>query len=907
MTRVPTHPATIEALIGLLRRAPGYREQIVHVEQIAARPARYGEPAAPLPAPLRAALAARGVARLYTHQAAALDAARSGAHLGVVTATASGKTLCYQLPALEALLTEPAAHALFLFPTKALAHDQLRSLEGLLAALEATQRSKIEDRGSKIEDRAGNDAAARSSTVAATLDGDTPLAERDRVRLRAQIVLSNPDMLHRSLLPDHRRWSEWLARLRYVVLDEAHTYRGVFGTHVALIVRRLRRLCAFYGGAPQFVCCSATSANPGEHLAALVGAPVTVIADDGAPQGSRTFVFWNPPERGLGDRGWGSGNHAPTPAGRRSTNVETAHLLAALVRAGVKTLAFARSRRGAELILRYAREALETTTDDRRPTTDDHRSSDSRWSVVGGPRSLAAYRAGYHPTERRELERAFLNGELLGLVSTNALELGVDIGGVDAVVIGGYPGTVASTWQQAGRAGRAQGGSLAALVAQDDPLDQFYMHHPAQFFARPHEQARVALQNPYILSDQLCCAASELPLHDADVAWFGETMPALRDWLLRHERLREGSRGAVATQRRPAAEVNIRSADGAPVALRDSESGRLIEQVPAPRAPFEVYPGAVYLHQGDTYLVQSLDVREALARRAQLAYYTQPRDITDISIERVVEQRQVGAATLCFGVVSVTRQVTGYRRKEHYSDALLSEHDLALPPQTFRTQAVWWALPEELSAALARACGDPSRTTGEGLPGALHAMEHAAIGILPLFAQCDRWDIGGLSTPLHPDTSLASVFVYDGVPGGVGIAQIGYEQATEWWAATRDLLRDCSCAEGCPSCVQSPKCGNGNQVLNKDGARLLADALLGLSIPADGRITAPASAPRDGTALLADLRGRLARARAESSATRRGALLAALRYRLATERAALIDAETLAALERSEDEMREMA
>ncbi|MFL5807558.1 MAG: DEAD/DEAH box helicase, partial [Roseiflexaceae bacterium] len=855
MATTTAEHTSIESLVALLRHAPGYRDQIVHVEPLAPRLAHYAEPSAPLPEPLRVALAARSVERLYTHQAAALDAVRSGGHLGIVTATASGKTLCYQLPTLEAILADPAARALFLFPTKALAHDQLRSLQGLLEVLNAhPEKDEGADRSSFV-------LHPWSKITAATLDGDTPMPDRDQVRAGAQIVLSNPDMLHRSLLPDHRRWAGWLARLRYVVLDEAHIYRGVFGTHVALIVRRLRRLCAYYGSAPQFICCSATSANPGEHLAALVGAPVTVLADDGAPQGRRTFVFWNPPviER-VGERA----NRSDDSGRRRSTNVETASLLAGLVSAGVKTLAFARSRRGAELILRYTREALEMTTDDRRPTADRR----SKSADLDARPSIAAYRAGYRPEERRALERAFMEGELLGLVSTNALELGVDIGGVDAVVISGYPGTVASTWQQAGRAGRAQGGSLAALVAQDDPLDQFYMRHPAQFFARPHEQARVALQNPYILSDQLCCAAGELPLHDADVLWFGETMPALCDWLLRHDRLRAGKVGAVAAERRPAADVNIRSADGAPIALRDAESGRLIEQIAATRAPFEIYPGAVYLHQGDTYLVQSLDGGAALARRAQLAYYTQPRDITDIAIERVIEQRTAGPATLYFGVVSVTRQVTGYRRKEHYSEALLSEHDLSLPPQTFRTQAIWWTLPAALSAALAQACGDPSRSMGEGLPGALHAMEHAAIGLLPLFAQCDRWDIGGLSTPLHPDTNAATIFVYDGVPGGVGIAQVGYEQAAEWWQATRDLLRDCTCVEGCPSCVQSPKCGSGNQPLSKDGARLLAEALLGTPIPISGRVAAlarPAARSGEGrVGLLADLRGRLERARAET-------------------------------------------
>ena len=863
-----------ESLVALLHRTPGYRGQIVHIEEIPRRPARYADPARPLAPPLQAALAARGIERLYTHQAAALDAARQGAHLGVVTATASGKTLCYQLPTIEALLVAPESRALFLFPTKALAHDQLRSLDGLLTAL--------------------------PGIGAATLDGDTPWTARDKVRAGAAIILSNPDMLHRSLLPDHRRWAGWLARLRFVVLDEAHSYRGVFGSHVALIMRRLQRLCAHYGGAPQVICCSATSANPEAHLAALVGAPVTIIDDDGAPQGRRAFVFWNPPvieTRRQGDKETRRSSDQIGPpvsvsqeGRRRSTNVEAAHLVAALVRANVKTLAFARSRRGAELMLRYAREALESDA-----------------AALAG--RMRAYRAGYRPEERRELERAFLCGELLGLVSTNALELGVDIGGVDAAVIAGYPGTVASTWQQAGRAGRSQGSSLAVLVAQDDPLDQFYMRHPAQFFARPHEQARVALQNPYILGDQLCCAASELPLHDADAIWFGEAMPALRDWLLRHGRLRETGAGqVVAAERRPAANVNIRSADGAPVALRDAESGRTIEQIPATRAPFEIHPGAVYLHQGDTYLVERLTSQEALAQRAQLTYYTQPRDTTEIAVERMAEQRTVGPATLCFGVVSVTRQVTGYRRKEHYSEAILGEHDLSLPPQTFRTQAVWWVLPAALSAALARACGDPASGAGEGLPGALHAMEHAAIGILPLFAQCDRWDIGGLSTPLHLDTGAASIFVYDGVPGGVGIAQVGYEQAEAWWAATRDLLRDCPCLEGCPGCVQSPKCGSGNHPLDKAGAHLLADALLGVPLPENGRVnvTRPAHRPeeRDAlrAALLADLWQRLARVRAEPAGPRRGALLVALRYRLSVERANFADSTERAALEALEAE-----
>ncbi len=828
----------------LLRRAPGYTNQIVHTQPLAQRLARYADPAQPLLPALAQQLAARGIQQLYTHQAAALDAARAGQHIGVVTATASGKTLCYQLPTLEVALAEPRSRALFLFPTKALAHDQLRALRTLADPL---------------------------GVQVGALDGDTPHAERTTIRARAQIILSNPDMLHRTVLPDHQRWAALLRQLRFVVVDEAHSYRGVFGTHVALVLRRLRRLCAHYGSAPQFICCSATSANPQEHLAALVGAEVQVIDDDGAPQGERTFVFWNPPVIETGRRsrvepGPAQSQFADLPGAealgpqgrRRSTNTETAGVMAQLLRCGIKTLTFTRTRRGAELVLRYTRDTLE----------------DGDLALA---RRLAAYRAGYAPEQRRQLEQDFLRGELRGLVSTNALELGVDIGGVDAVVIAGFPGTIASTWQQAGRAGRSQGRSLAVLVAQDDPLDQFYMRHPDQFFARPHEYARIALDNPYILRDQLRCAAAELPLHDADVLWFGPTFGSLRDWLLRHNDLLALDDGrAIAATDRPAAQVNIRSADGEAVALRDVERGKVIEQISAARAPFEVYPGAIYLHQGDAYMISALNQRSAEARRCQVNYYTEPREETEIVIERVREQRTQGPVTLTLGVVEVTRQVTGYRRKEHYSDALLSEHDLTLPPLVFRTVAVWWTVPLELCRQVEEVCGD--------VLDALHAMEHACIGLLPLFAQCDRADIGGLSTNFHPDTNMATIFVYDGVPGGVGIAQTGYEQAAEWWAQTQRLLKDCPCLEGCPACIQSPKCGNGNQHLSKVGATALTTLLLGQPLPTrDLRV--PLAHGEGRQQVLADLRGRLERARATPPGPRRAALLVALRYRLAVERA----------------------
>ncbi|MCU0490420.1 MAG: DEAD/DEAH box helicase [Chloroflexaceae bacterium] len=829
----------------LLTAMPAYGGQLVHCQPFSPRPARYAELAEPLAPALAQALAQRGVHRLYTHQAAAITAARAGNHVGVVTATASGKTLCYQLPAIEASLAERGARTLLLFPTKALAHDQLRSLQQLLAAL------------------------PDQPLTAATLDGDTQQKDRDGVRQRAQLILSNPDMLHRTLLPNHGQWQAVLGQLRYVVIDEAHTYRGVFGSHVALIMRRLRRVCAHYGAAPQFILCSATSANPEEHLAALVGEPVQVIDDDGAPQGQRSFVLWNPPIIEARGAKQGQDDGAPQVESgqrrstnvesgqRRSTNVETSNLLAYLVHCGVKTLAFTRSRRSAELVLRYTRETL-------------------RQSGSSHGERVNAYRAGYAPEERRRLERAFVAGDIQGMVSTNALELGVDIGGVDGVVMGGFPGTVASTWQQAGRAGRSSGASLAVLVAQDDPLDQFYMRHPEALFQRSHEHARVALENPYILADQLRCAAAELPLHEADDQFFGASAPALRAWLVRKGELAQLPDGRLSYcgPGRPAAQVNIRSADGATIAVRDSENGRLIEQVAGNRAPFEVYPGAIYLSQGHSYAIEQVQGSLAHARRVSVNYYTDTLDTTEIRVREVLRQRRIGEIEVTVGKVEVTRQVTAYRRKEHYTGSVLGVHDLDVPPWTFRTVAVWWTVPQTMVERLELVCDDSL--------DALHAMEHTAIGMLPLLAQCDRADIGGLSTNYHPDTQLATIFVYDGVPGGVGIAEIGFEQAEEWWERTRQTLADCPCADGCPACIQSPKCGNGNQHLSKIGAAHLSALLLNLDPPMQTPALTPtppmpAARPSGTVQVLAATFGHL---QALPHGPRRTALLSTLAYRI---------------------------
>jgi DEAD/DEAH box helicase domain-containing protein len=750
------------ALVEHLTGDPAYRGQLTHLERLPARPGRTVRFPDDLPELLAGRLRGRGIEALWTHQAEALALARAGTNLVVATGTASGKSLCYQLPVFEALLGEGQRTALYLSPTKALAHDQLRAIRSF----------------------------ALTGVRAASYDGDTPVEERPMVRRNANLVLTNPDMLHQGILPSHERWSGFLRQLAFVVVDEAHTLRGVFGSHVAVVLRRLRRVCERYGARPVFVLASATLGNPGQLAERLVGLPVEAVTEDGSPRGPGSFALWEPP---LIDEATGL---------RRSPNTEAAAWLTAAVEAGVRTLCFTRSRKAAELVATYTR---------RRVAEVDRELS----------RRVRAYRAGYLAQERRALERGLVDGELLAVAATNALELGMDIGGLDAVVLNGFPGTVSSMWQQAGRAGRQGTPSLAVLVGSDDPLDAYLLHHPADLFGRPVEAALVDPQNPYVLSPHLVCAAYEAPLTEEDLALFGPVASSLVDRLeVEGALLRRRGGLRPAGGRPPAPEVDLRNAGGAPVTIVAADSGQVVGTVDRARASSTVHRGAVYLHQGEAFLVVDLNLDEsiALVEEAGGDEYTQAR--RDIEIEVIEPTRRVDLprSALWLGRVAVASQVVGYERRRVGTGELLGYEDLDLPPARLATVAYWYTLSPELLAA--------ARIDAEQVPGAAHAAEHAQIGLLPLFAMCDRWDIGGVSTAWHPDTGFATIFVYDGYPGGAGIAERGHELAARHLTATRDTVRDCPCESGCPSCVQSPKCGNGNFPLDKAGAVRLLDELL---------------------------------------------------------------------------------
>ena len=729
-----------------------------------------------------AALRTTGLDRPWRHQLDAAELAWAGQHVVISTGTASGKSLGYQLPVLSALCDDSQATALYLAPTKALGADQLRTL------------SELAIPGIRV----------------AAFDGDTPTAERDWVRAHARWVFTNPDMLHRGVLPAHGRWAQFFRRLRYVVVDECHSYRGMFGSHVALLVRRLRRIAAYYGAAPTFVLASATVSEPAVSASRLIGLDCVPVTRDASPRGGRTVALWEPP---LEPELTGE-NGAPV---RRSAGTEAGRIMADLIAEGARTLTFVRSRRGVELTALGARRLLAEVDPDL-------------------SKRVAAYRSGYLPEERRALERALDTGELLGIASTNALELGVDITGLDAVIIAGFPGTLASFWQQAGRAGRSGTDALVVLIARDDPLDTYLVHHPAAVLERPVEATVTDPGNPYVLAPQLACAAAELPLTDDELADFGgERAREVIDELVAERALRRRPAGWYWTSRnRPHAAVDIRGSGGDQIAVVEADSGRMLGTVDPATACWQVHPGAVYLHQGSSYVVDELDLDGGLAmvHAENPDWTTMPRDVVDIAVVRTLRRNDYGAGvTAALSEVDVTSQVVGYLRKLP-SGQIIDHVPLDLPERTLRTRAVWYTAGDELLRGGTGSAGVNGRAPGGAglaparVPGALHAAEHAAIGLLPLFATCDRWDIGGVSTALHGDTGEATVFVHDGHPGGAGFADRGFAALVPWLAATREAIAACECPAGCPSCVQSPKCGNGNEPLDKAGAVAVLDAVL---------------------------------------------------------------------------------
>jgi DEAD/DEAH box helicase domain-containing protein len=722
----------------------------------------------------------RGISSPWAHQVDAAELAHAGRHVVISTGTASGKSLAYQLPIVNALATDPRARALYLSPTKALGHDQLRAAHALTAAIPEL-----------------GDAAPTA------YDGDSPAEVRRFARERSRWLFSNPDMVHLAMLRNHARWAVFLRGLRFVVVDECHYYRGVFGSNVAMVLRRLLRLCARYSpdrattsSMPTVIFASATTAEPGATAAELIGHPVQEVTDDGSPQGARTVALWEPALRTdvVGENG------APV---RRSAGSEAARVMADLVAEGARTLTFVRSRRGAELTALATRARLADIAPELTET-------------------VASYRAGYLPEDRRRLERALLDGQLRGLATTNALELGVDIAGLDAVVLAGFPGTVTSFWQQAGRSGRRGQGALVLLVARDDPLDTYLVHHPAALLDKPIERVVIDPGNPYILGPQLLCAATELPLEDAEVRALGAEQVAnglVDDGLLR----RRSGRYYPAPGVDPHPAVDIRGSTGGQIVIVESETGRLLGTAGAGQAAASVHPGAVYLHQGESYVVDSLEFEEGMAfvHAEDPGYATFAREVTDIRVTGDGERQSFGSVTLGFVPVSVTSQVVGYLRRR-LNGEVIDFVELDMPAHTLATTAAMYTITPE---ALHRNGIEPLQ-----IPGSLHAAEHAAIGLLPLVASCDRGDIGGMSTAVGPEVDgLPTVFVYDGYPGGAGFAEQGFRRAGTWLGATAAAIEACECPAGCPSCVQSPKCGSGNEPLDKAGAvrvlRLVLTAL----------------------------------------------------------------------------------
>ncbi len=760
-----------DRFIAHIRSDYGYAGQVVHVETRPLQDAQFAGDDCALHPAISDALKQQGIDRLYTHQADALSALRRGEGVVVVTATASGKTLCYQIPTLEALLTDPQATALYLFPTKALAQDQAR---GLARFGELNEQLKF---------------------PLGTYDGDTSPNLRRTLREAGRVILSNPDMVHQGVLPNHPRWARFFSRLRYVVLDEIHTYRGVFGSHVSNVLRRMMRICTHYGACPQFVCCSATIANPKEHAEALTGRPMSLIDRDGSPRGKRLFAFWNPPFL------------EGTTSDRRSSNTEARWLLARLIHNRVQTIAFVRARTSAEVLYRYTQEDLSLAN----PALS---------------RAIRAYRGGYLPSERREIERQLFEEKLLGVVSTNALELGIDIGNLNAALIVGYPGSISSMWQQAGRAGRRSGASLVVFVAHNAPIDQFLMRDPAYFFGQSPEHAIIDPNNPHLVVGHLRCALRELPVRGEEGEVMGEFTGALLE-ILADEGIARQINGQWFYSRAgyPAAEMGLRNiSDSTYTIIAETEGGpQVIGSLDEFGAFFQVHKHAVYLHNGQTYFVDQLDTARKIARVSQKAldYYTQAVEETSIAVNNTEMSGPWRVSDVCFGDVSVSSLVTMFKKVKFDHRDSIGWENLDLPERTLDTAACWIVPPQ---AGLNR-CRRYGRVPSEGLKGIANVVGE----VLPLFAMCDVVDIG--TTVDSSNTGRPTAFVYDRHPGGIGFSEKAYEMIEDVMTACWMVVSECECEAGCPSCVGAPvpSVGDGHArgaIPDKEASLVLLHAML---------------------------------------------------------------------------------
>jgi DEAD/DEAH box helicase domain-containing protein len=753
--------AMTEAFIKDIKRMRSYKKQIVHLQEIPPQAASFGTLEKSLPENIQNYLSKNKI-QLYSHQAEAINKIRQGKNVAIVTPTASGKTLAFNIPVFESLTKDKNATALYLYPTKALTNDQLKVIREMEAETQIKGCSDV-------------------------YDGDTPQYQRASIRENSKIILSNPYGLHQ-YLPWHYKWRSFLQNLKFIIIDEAHVYRGVFGSNVAMLIRRLLRICSHYHANPLIILSSATIANPEEHAKKLTGKDFTVISTDGAPKGKKLFAFWNPPFIDS------------TKTNRRSTHQETKDLLTLNIINNLQTLCFTTSRQMAELITRWTREELKQ----RSP------------KLVN---AVTAYRAGYLPLERREIENRLKTKSLIGVVSTNALELGIDIGSLDSVIISGYPGTVISTWQQAGRAGRGKTDSLVTLVAFQNPLDQYFMKHPEDFFGRPHEQAIIDLHNQYISLGHVMCASSELPLTEKDKEFFPGHFEESIQALERQNLVRKTFQGWVYSgTARPVGIINLDSISDKTVTV--TCNGNLLETLALTKAYEEVHAGAVLLHQGETYLSEELDLNNLTAkvRREDVSYYTEAKKTVDVAIKNKLEEKQIGV-TVGLGELSTTEMYHEYVVKTY--DEVVDRKPLYLPPLSFSTVGMWFIIPEQIKKEI--------EDKGLDFDGGIHAVEHAMIAMSPIFAMCDRWDIGGLSTPLHPDAGCPTIFIYDGFEGGIGISESLYARVSDLWEKTLELVKNCECQDGCPSCIYSPKCGNENEPLDKKAAIIILQKLLYLT------------------------------------------------------------------------------